>query len=32
LLPFAKGAVIGFAWSRRVIRTPPTIANGDESP
>ena len=32
LLPFAKGAVIGFAWSRGVTRTPPTIANGDESP
>lgn len=29
LLPFAKGAVIGFAWSRGVVRNPAAASGGD---
>lgn len=29
LLPFAKGAVIGFAWSRGVVRNPAAAAGSD---
>ena len=28
VLPFAKGAVIGFAWARGVVRNPGTAAGG----
>ena len=31
LLPFAKGGVIGFAWSRGVTRAPLTNMRGDGS-
>lgn len=30
LLPFAKGAVIGFAWSRGVVRNPAAATASDE--
>ena len=29
VLPFAKGAVIGFAWSHGVVRNPAAASEGD---